>query len=165
MIWYTLDPHEKQDRKTNFPKSSDDINFSESIIKELNRKQFNTLEVASNLQKVRGYVNDGTRILNGITLNRYSEAGNELRVISFMDAPKGAIFYASRMPACYINCCSLMISLNWRPSFSAAFLQSTIRCMKISKYSITEPYLVSTVSLSFTIVLSSLIFSADFLTE
>ena len=49
----------------------------------MNRKQFNTLEVASNLQKVRGYVNDGTRILNGITLNRYSEVGNELRVISF----------------------------------------------------------------------------------
>ena len=48
----------------------------------MNRKQFKPSEVASNLQKVRGYVNDGTRILNGITLNRYSEAGNELRVIS-----------------------------------------------------------------------------------
>ena len=83
MIWYTLDPHEKQDQKTSFPQSSDDINFSETTLKELNRKQFKTLEVASNLQKVRGYVNDGTRILNGITLNRYSDLGNELRVISF----------------------------------------------------------------------------------
>ena len=83
MIWYTLDPHEKQDQKTSFPQSSDDINFSEKTLKELNRKQFKTLEVASNLQKVRGYVNDGTRILNGITLNRYSDLGNELRVISF----------------------------------------------------------------------------------
>ena len=67
----------------------------------MNRKQFNTLEVASNLQKVRGYVNDGTRILNGITLNRYSEVGNELRVISFMDAPKGAIFL------CQLHACVL----------------------------------------------------------
>ena len=83
MIWYTLDPHEKQDQKTSFPQSSDDINFSETTLKELNRKQFKALEVASNLQKVRGYVNDGTRILNGITLNRYSDLGNELRVISF----------------------------------------------------------------------------------
>ena len=83
MIWYTLDPHEKQDQKTSFPQSSDDINFSETTLKELNRKQFKTLEVASNLQKVRGYVNDGTRILNGITLDRYSDLGNELRVISF----------------------------------------------------------------------------------
>lgn len=83
MIWYTLDSHEKQDQKTSFPQSSDDINFSETTLKELNRKQFKTLEVASNLQKVRGYVNDGTRILNGITLNRYSDLGNELRVISF----------------------------------------------------------------------------------
>lgn len=47
MIWYTLDPDEKQDRKTNFPKTSDDINFSEATLKELNRKQFKTLEVAS----------------------------------------------------------------------------------------------------------------------
>ena len=50
------------------------------------------MEVASNLQKVRGYVNDGTRILNGITLNRYSDLGNELRVISFWHAPEGAYF-------------------------------------------------------------------------
>lgn len=47
MIWYTLDPDEKQDRKTSFPKTSDDINFSEATLKELIRKQFKTLEVAS----------------------------------------------------------------------------------------------------------------------
>ena len=45
MIWYTLDPREKQDQKTSFPQSSDDINFSETTLKELNRKQFKTLEV------------------------------------------------------------------------------------------------------------------------
>ena len=51
------------------------------------------MEVASNLQKVRGYVNDGTRILNGITLNRYSDLGNELRVISFCARSGGGVFF------------------------------------------------------------------------
>ena len=65
----------------------------------------------------------------------------------------------------YISCCSLIISLNCKPSFSAALRHKTIRCINISKYSITAPYLVSTVSFSFTRVLSSLIFKEDFLTE
>ena len=36
-------------------------------------------------------------------------------------------------PPSQISCCSLIISLNCRPSFSAALRQRIIRCMKISK--------------------------------
>ena len=65
----------------------------------------------------------------------------------------------------YSSCWPLMISLNSRPSFSAALRHRSIRCRKISKYSMTEPKWVSTVSFSLTDFLSSSIFRADLLTE
>ena len=63
------------------------------------------------------------------------------------------------------SCCWLMTSLNCRPSFSAALRHNSIRCIKISKYSITEPNWVSTDNSSFTRVLSSLICKVDLVTE
>ena len=70
MIYLIIDSYEKRNRKTSFPPHPDDIDFSETKLKELNRGQFKISEVASNLQKVRGYVNDGTCILGGITLDQ-----------------------------------------------------------------------------------------------
>ena len=52
------------------------------------------MEVASNLQKARGYVNDGTCILNEITLDQLQDFSNKSRVISFyVRSQLGAIFY------------------------------------------------------------------------
>jgi len=70
LIWFAPDSCENRNQKTSFPQHPADINFSEAKRKELNREQFKPLEVASNLQKVRGYVNDGTRTLCEITLDQ-----------------------------------------------------------------------------------------------
>ena len=89
----------KTGSKDELPKSSDDIDFSGTIIKELNRKQFKPSEVASNLQKVRGYVNDGTRILNGITLDQLQWLGNRVEgyffIYGFLQSATRPIFLFS----------------------------------------------------------------------
>ena len=89
----------KTESKDELPKSSEDINFSETTIKELNRKQFKPSEVASNLQKVRGYVNDGTRILNGITLDQLQWLGNRVEgyffIYGFLQSATRPIFLFS----------------------------------------------------------------------
>ena len=90
MIWYTLDPHEKQDRKTGFP-------FLPMIYIPQKPHQKNWTGSNSNLPGGRVYSkkarlpNDWTQELYGITLNRYSDAGNALRVISFYRRSEKAV--------------------------------------------------------------------------
>ena len=96
MIWYTLDPDEKQDRKTNFPESSDDYKFLRSYTKGIEPEAIQNIGSCVYSVESRGYVNDGTRILNEITLDKLQWLSNESRVISFLnmscDGRKAVIF-------------------------------------------------------------------------
>ena len=64
-----------------------------------------------------------------------------------------------------IKGCPLMVSWKRRPRRSAALRHRDIRFMKISKYSITELTLVSTVNSSVTVFCSRSIFSSEWVTE
>ena len=84
MIWYTLDPDEKQDRKTDFFQLPKRYKFLWNENKGIEPGAIQN-KIRSRVYSVesRGYVNDGTCILNEITLDQLQWLGNKSRVISF----------------------------------------------------------------------------------